>query len=167
MSIKCTRKLELSSRVILKILIIIIFCHITHPYMDINFVRMTILSVREINPSSIDLKQDENIIRTLEQSSSLYGSEVGLLSYHQKLPHFACPYMVKFVNMIDTEIFSTKTYRKLVLVILLRWFLIHYLLNLESTGMLHRRENDRFGRYFIHNSVNFQHISIFFLHNLR
>ena len=48
--------------------------------------RMTILSVREINLSSIDLKQDENIMRTLELSSSLYGSEVGLLSYHQKLP---------------------------------------------------------------------------------
>ena len=54
--------------------------------MDINFVKKTNLSVREINPSSIVLKQDENIIRSLELSSSLYGSEVGLLSYHQKLP---------------------------------------------------------------------------------
>ena len=48
--------------------------------------KKTILSVREINPSIIDLKQDENIIRTLELSSSLYGSEVGLLPYHQRLP---------------------------------------------------------------------------------
>ena len=86
MSFKCTRKLELSSRVTLKILIIIIFCHITHPYMDINIVRVTIPTVREFNPNSIDLKYDENILYKLELSSSLYGSEVGLLSYHQKLP---------------------------------------------------------------------------------
>ena len=67
-------------------LIIIIFCHITHPYMGINFARGTILNVREITHNSIDLKQDENNNRKLDLSSSLYGSEVGLLSYHQKLP---------------------------------------------------------------------------------
>ena len=69
--------------------------------------------------------------------------------------------MVKFVNKIDTVIFSTKTHRKSGLVILLGWLLSQYVLNLDSTGLLHRRGNDRFGRYFIHNSVSLQHKSIF------
>ena len=62
--------------------------------------RGTILNFRDITHNSIDLKWYENIDRKLELSSSLYGSEDGLLSYH--------------VNKRDTEIFSTKTYRKLV-----------------------------------------------------
>ena len=32
--------------------------------MDINIVRVTILTVREFNPNSIELKYDENILKS-------------------------------------------------------------------------------------------------------
>ena len=55
-SLKCIRKLERSSRIILKYWWKIIFCHMTHPYMDITFVLVSILSVRELTYNSIDVK---------------------------------------------------------------------------------------------------------------
>ena len=58
----------------------------THPYMDITFVLVSILSVRELTYNSIDVKYYESIITKLELASRLYGSEVELWLCHQKLP---------------------------------------------------------------------------------